>query len=501
MDNEVFFAKDLSSATITRMVRRGEAARLATGVYTTSVERDPADVVSENWSTITGRLFPGSVITDRSGPTGTPTDGFLWLSRPERAKEVELPGLTITARNGPGPLDGDLPLNPDLYVASRGRVLAENMAPSRRRRTDRPRRTLDEQELATWIDQLAADNSLERLAQFREQAEAVASNLGVKEADLARLRQLIGVAIGTREAEGALRSPALEARQQGRPYDQRCVERFDLVIDALRNSAPQHNRHDPERQRLVPFFEAYFSNYIEGTKFTIEDARGIVYEGLVLPERPADSHDLEGAYELVSDEQEMARLATRPSEFIDLLQERHRVIMGGRPEVGPGVFKTLANQAGNTVFVAPGLVNGTLIEGFARLDDLDTAWERSVYTMFLVSEIHPFTDGNGRLARAMMNAELVAGHECRTIIPIVFRNDYLDGLRLASRDDNPSLLIKSLRYANDYTASIDFSDFPSALAELSETNAFEEPESAKRLKIRPPTSMESAPRGSRRTSR
>ncbi|GAI76162.1 unnamed protein product, partial [marine sediment metagenome] len=27
--------------------------------------------------------------------------------------------------------------------------------------------------------------------------------------------------------------------------------------------------------------------------------------------------------------------------------------------------------------------------------------------MFVISEIHPFLDGNGRIARVMMNAELV----------------------------------------------------------------------------------------------
>jgi hypothetical protein len=489
VDNEVFFAKDRSSSAITRMVRRGEAVRLATGVYTTSADRDPADVVAESWATIAANLFPGAVVTDRSGPTGTPVDGFLWLSRPERTKEVALPGLTIVARTGPGPLEGDLPLRPDLYVASRGRALADNMAPSRRRRADRPKRTLDREEIATWIDQLAADNTAQRLVEFREQAEALGAQLGVDDRDLATLSELIGVAIGTRQAEGEIGSPALDARRQGRPYDQRRIERLDLLVKALRGSAPQHHRRDPERQRFVAFFEAYFSNFIEGTEFTLEDAHDIVFEGLVIAERLADSHDLEGTYALVSDDQEMSRLAARPSEFVDLLRERHRTIMGGRPEAAPGELKSVANKAGNTVFVAPGLVRGTLIEGFARLADLDTAWERSVFTMFLVSEVHPFNDGNGRLARAMMNAELVADDQCRTIIPIVFRGDYLDGLRLMSRDDNPSLLIKSLRYAHDYTASIDFTDFDSAVAELSETNAFEEPESLRRLTVRPPTSM------------
>ena len=36
--------------------------------------------------------------------------------------------------------------------------------------------------------------------------------------------------------------------------------------------------------------------------------------------------------------------------------------------------------------------------------------------MFLVSEAHPFADGNGRTARIMMNAELIAaGQERRTV--------------------------------------------------------------------------------------
>jgi fido (protein-threonine AMPylation protein) len=33
--------------------------------------------------------------------------------------------------------------------------------------------------------------------------------------------------------------------------------------------------------------------------------------------------------------------------------------------------------------------------------------------MFLISEAHPFNDGNARIARIMMNAELVAGGHSR----------------------------------------------------------------------------------------
>ena len=150
-----------------------------------------------------------------------------------------------------------------------------------------------------------------------------------------------------------------------------------------------------------------------------------------------------------------------------------------RPEV--------PNRAGDSAFVLPGLVAGTLAAGWRRLSDLDTAFERAVYMMFLVSEVHPFDDGNGRLARAMMNAELVAGMQSRIIVPTVFRDDYLGGLRRMTRQDDPSVLIKALRYAHDYTAQIDFSDLTRATETLRATNAFHEPDSDYRLT--PPTSL------------
>ena len=43
----------------------------------------------------------------------------------------------------------------------------------------------------------------------------------------------------------------------------------------------------------------------------------------------------------------------------------------------------------------------------------------------MISEVHPFNDGNGRIARVMMNAELVRADQSRIIVPTVFREDYI----------------------------------------------------------------------------
>jgi hypothetical protein len=133
--------------------------------------------------------------------------------------------------------------------------------------------------------------------------------------------------------------------------------------------------------------------------------------------------------------------------------------------------------------VLPGLVPGTLGVGWERILELDTAFERAVYVMFLISEVHPFDDGNGRLARVTMNTELVAGLQSRIIVPTVFRDDYLGGLRRMTRQHDPSVLIKAMRYTHDYTSRIDFADLNRATGTLRATNAFHEPDSYERLTL------------------
>jgi hypothetical protein len=81
-----------------------------------------------------------------------------------------------------------------------------------------------------------------------------------------------------------------------------------------------------------------------------------------------------------------------------------------------------------------------------------------------------------------MNAELVAGGQTRMIIPTVFRDDYLGALRRLTRSDDPSILIKALRFTHDYTANIDFSSVRVATEQLSDTNAFDDPDGQARLR-------------------
>lgn len=83
-------------------------------------------------------------------------------------------------------------------------------------------------------------------------------------------------------------------------------------------------------------------------------------------------------------------------------------------------------------------------------------------------------DGNGRLSRLFMNAELVANGQSRILIPTVYRDDYLLNLRRLSRDDEPLPYISMIARVHRFTALIDFSDYARAKAQLEACSAFRE---------------------------
>lgn len=138
----------------------------------------------------------------------------------------------------------------------------------------RVRRTLDEAELGDWVDRLCQIGGEDRLARYRAQAEQFADAVGAPSSGIQSLLRMIGAALGTQQT--ATRSKALTARQARLPYDHDRLSRFDRLITALRASAPQNrpvtDAHDA-RYRHLPFFEAYFSNIIEGTEFEIRVRR------------------------------------------------------------------------------------------------------------------------------------------------------------------------------------------------------------------------------------
>lgn len=94
--------------------------------------------------------------------------------------------------------------------------------------------------------------------------------------------------------------------------------------------------------------------------------------------------------------------------------------------------------------------------------------------MFVISEVHPFLDGNGRIARIMMNAELVKAGHSKIIIPTVYRDDYMGALRKLTRQRDTDTYIRMLQRAQEFSEYIYGDEMNSMQEYLEKCNAFTE---------------------------
>ncbi len=431
---------------------------------------------------IVALLMPETVISHRTAfENRAAPDGSVYVTGPYPRKIV-LPGVVLRQLRGPEHVEGDMPYLDGLFLASRARAFLENLQPTKRAGTSVKTvgRVEVERRLAEEL-RLSGEEALNRL---RDQAKVIASELGFQK-EFHELDGMIGALMRSRPS--GLIEPSARAYAKGEPYDPNRLPVFDALFARLRQT-PWPNRPDRATTEVAfhnaAFFDAYFSNYIEGTEFTVDQAIRIVFEHEIPARRPADAHDVLGTYRLVASKDQMYRLPKSFNELLSLIMSRHAVIMEGRPEKLPGQFKIQDNQAGATTFVSKELVLGTLRQGFARYQAIEDPFARALFMMFMIAEVHPFTDGNGRISRVMMNAELISTGQTRIFIPSVFRNEYVSSLKRLSKHQDPEAFIKTMGYAQNFVSMIDFSERNEALRTLTSCNAFADP--ADDVKLRMP---------------
>lgn len=457
----------------TRQVKSGNLRKIATRVYTSNMNDTPEDIVRRNVFYILGQLYPHAVISHRSAFELKPTsEGDIFLTY-KYTKNVDLPGIKVHLIKGSMGTNHDMPFIENLYISSRERRMLENLQKGRTRGSVSkclPRTYIEE-----TLEKLLAVNGEAGINDFRDKAKEIAGQLNMDE-EFETLNSIIGALLSTKPSVILTANSAI-ARAQGVPFDQERVKLFGTLFEVL-NNEPFPVMDEPNVStaafRTFAFFESYFSNYIEGTEFSLEDAYRIIETGRPMPVRNADSHDILGTFQIVASRREMRRTPNTADELIEILQDRHRIMMAARPDKSPGMFKMQNNHAGNSHFVDCILVRGTLMKGFEFYQALESPFAKALFILFMISEVHPFNDGNGRISRIMMNAELVHADQSKIIIPTVFREDYLNGLRRLTRKGEPSVFIKSISRVRQFSANITGEDFEEIRRYLESTNAFKD---------------------------
>ena len=469
-----------SHSRLSLLAKQGAAVRLAPGLYVVGATLPVEQVVRHHSLSIVSGLWPGGVLCARTAFAGGMPDGGKLFITPadasQRRQPLVLPGLTIVPVEGPPRLPGDMGWPAGLFLSGTARGLVENVSVRGRPAAWRAGTASVEDK----IDELARTGGAGRIQTVLDQLDVIAGSFDP--APVARVRSRLAAVLGSFSSTTETpKSVRLAARLSGIPFDAHRIAMLADLVTTLENTPPRPRHLSPpvSRWEWLPFFEAYFSNFIEGTEFGVEEARLIAVEGVVPESRPADAHDVAATYRLAVDAVGRARVPRSGAELVDMLRERHATLMAARPDKTPGELKTVPNYAGGYEFVQPDLVVGTLKRGFDELGRLVDPFARAVATMVLVTECHPFLDGNGRVARLAMNAELSAAGQVRIIIPTVFRPEYLSALvGYSGGAGQGQSLVSVLSYAQRWTAEIDWSTFDRANRQVAAANGYLDPDAA-----------------------
>lgn len=482
---EIVFASSdkAESRRITALLKVGQIRKIAPRIYTSNFADEPAAIIKRNWFHILSALYPKALLSHRSALEFVPTsNGHVFLTYTYTEK-VQLPGLTIQLLEGPAKIEGDNVFFGNLHASQEARAFLENLQETRRKSAE-PKTVIISQ-IEERLDAIIRARGENGLNALRDKAKEISSKLGM-ENEFKKLNELISDLLATGKSK-SLTSPAAIARSLGEPLDPDRIRLFESLYEELAGKVfPQHidQNTSVKAYKTFAFFEGYFSNFIEGTEFTVEEAKEIIETNTPLPARDEDSHDILGTYRIVSDKKEMAICPTNANEFLDIMRRRHAILLQSRISKKPGEFKDKNNRAGNTEFVDKQLVAGTLKKGFEWYSLLQEPFAKAVYMMFLVSEVHPFLDGNGRIARVMMNAELSTKGLSKIIIPTVYREDYMGALRKLTRQRVADAYVRMLLRAYEFSSTLHGESIDEMEKYLIRCDAFKEPKEAK-LRILP----------------
>jgi hypothetical protein len=473
---QLFFSNNADeSRALSAKVQSGDLKRIYKGIYTDAAVEEIEKVVLSKWFDIVNYLMPSAIAAFRTAHELMPMDNTVFVVDDVRKRRNVIIFGLLTIAVIPGNTKAlSEPFMPQMYRANPTRQYLENLATSR----GKHKKSLGQ----AWVEErlcIELRRSGEHILNIiRDDAKAFVLANGEFEGELAKLNNVVSSLLSTNSSKGTLLTDIGIANARKVPFDTHRLHLFKSLANYLNRCdfAPVKYEYNKLGWMNLSFFESYFSNYIEGTEFEISEAERIVFQQRNIENRHADSHDVLAVYQQVSDYQQMGSVPQTSDELVACLKERHFSMMLERQDKRPGQFKQKANHAGTSFFVSPDEVEGTLAQAFPIYQSLTKGLARAIFMQFLIAECHPFDDGNGRLSRIMMNAELHASGQYKLIVPTVHRDSYLNGLRNATRNGQFRTLIKVFYQLQHYTASIDWTDYGQARDSLEQHCADKLPE-------------------------
>jgi hypothetical protein len=491
MAANLFFPGDKPPATIHGLQKAGSIFRIAPGIYTDQVA-DPEAVVLENWQRIVGHMLPNSVITDRSVLVGGPDQGVLFLARGAKARQIELPGLIVSVRQGAGPVKGDIEMPGGLFLASPLRGVLDNMLPSRAVR-GKPARTLSDVELSNYIEAEFGECDWDRVLELLEDANRLVELLGLDGEVASDAKLLLKRNLGSnRNYPDQASSPnALTGKVKSKKPKYRKHESIDgselgsdalkSLLDPLLSLRAAVSRLNPgkctvdereARWTYLPFVEAF---YMSGILDGITPKSSLIKEALrsvVLAELVEQPSEFRRYFAIVSDRNEMSSSAATADEFLVQLRDRHAKLVGISSRCRPGDFKDEGEFRSIEVVGSTPTIAEQLSVGFDAMSGLGNGLGFAIGLYFLISSVRPFGEANEQMSSITLNGALSSAGESRVIYPVVAGYSEFSKFRIDGGLVDAAALIDDFVARQRQTAIWDYEDLGLVLKRLRADESF-----------------------------
>lgn len=182
----------------------------------------------------------------------------------------------------------------------------------------------------------------------------------------------------------------------------------------------------------------FSSNALEGNSLTESETKVVIEDGLTIEGKP-----LRDVYEAVGHAKaydHIHQLATNKTlDEADILM-LHRLFYQQIDADQAGKYRSVSVFISGSRYAvtAPNKIAAEMkkfVEWFSKNEAKIHPVEFAALTHKKFVFIHPFIDGNGRLARLLMNLALLRNEYSIALIPAILRHEYIAALELAHTDD------------------------------------------------------------------
>ncbi len=258
-------------------------------------------------------------------------------------------------------------------------------------------------------------------------------------------------------------------------FDKRLAARLDQKkarLDLLRPLPPAVVQRLADDMRVLL---TYHSNAIEGNTLSLYETKMVIEEGVTISGQPFRYY-LEARNHAEALDQVQALVDRREQISADTILMLHKLLMEGvLPDAGTWRVGYVHIRGANFTPPHPREVPKLIIDLIAWLDSDSREYApvvRAALAHVIFETIHPFSDGNGRVGRLLLNLMLMQDGFPPALLPQEWRTGYIHGLHQAQTTGNHTpicnLLGRAVEQALDrYLESIEASDaIPLPLAEV-----------------------------------